>query len=326
MDAFAKSMDNYFIPTKKSHNEHLHKKGGNSITPANMIIGCYCVILADTAFSNLGTSGFHNKNHTFASNMGVWCYILNAIEIIFLIGAFIMLFEFSRFGLSGFKIKIQPTDPKNRMLSIFVLLSWVVAINLLINTTMYYYKYNIPDSAIGGAGFLNVIRFLLIIYVFFPFVWNLGAKEETGIPEFHGGRVVFMIYLLLTIILSGFGHGKSNLRISGIVIACIMFISMFAIKSQLGNSNSLSSTINKKMNNNFIRTTFKTKKKSTEDLIHMNPNEEDYRKLKQKLVKEQQYVGREGEDNPIAQNKIEEEEKKKTYRVSRKTTECFLSR
>ena len=261
MDAFAKSMDKYFIPVKLGSDSIRSKKGGTDTlmqetTNVNEVIIFLTVFLIlaliDIGITNVVSNAFiakSDKEHTAIATRGIenhgakGAFAFSALEIICLVFIFFMYFiDIKNFPILNWKTDFSGGNPVAASLitTIFVLCSWILALNLMTNIILLAQVENNKDNLnVNAAGILNFFRYMFLILgavlVYF------ASNEDNKIPGIVLSILIFIDLIIAIVAMAVADHTASLViliitAIAGFFYAVYMLFTEMKKKKNIENN------------------------------------------------------------------------------------------
>ena len=225
MDAFAKSMDKYFIPVKLGSDSITRKKGGADTegegSPETFLYYIFIFLLfaiVDIGISNIVSNAFMKSTsaikasrgtatHTAEKNGGICSFVFGSAAEIALI---ILMFYVAVKGTA--KPKYCMWNPTyHKYLPLFIFCSWILALNLMTNIVLVSQTLNVM-----AAGILNFFRLAFIGYIAYLLMTNYDEGGKTY------GKIILGIFIFEIIIAIIMLATKS--MTAGIILMVVMFI------------------------------------------------------------------------------------------------------
>jgi len=223
MNAFAKSMDNYFVPTKSTYKintiEHQKRGGGEDSSPTQWILYTIVFAMIDMAISNIVANAFFTSFEStpgkdigthkaesigagfslFFSALEIICVLLLFNTLIRTAFSFKTLFTFTE-KISGYAITYGP---------MFLILSWMVALNLMTNLVLLSTNLNV-----AAASILNFFRIFFLVVVIMQYrnvnhhVWIyllafLGLEVLIGVIAILAKGTLLKAFMVFVICMAG---------------------------------------------------------------------------------------------------------------------------
>jgi hypothetical protein len=223
MNAFAKSMDNYFVPTKSTYKintiEHQKRGGGEDISPTRWILYTIVFAMIDMAISNIVANAFFTSfestpgkdigTHKAESIGAGFSLFFSALEIICVLLLFNTLIRTEFNFKTLFKFTEKTLSPAITYGPMFLILSWMVALNLMTNLVLLSTNLNV-----AAASILNFFRIFFLVVVIMQYrnvdhhVWIyllafLGLEVLIGVIAILAKGTLLKAFMVFVICMAG---------------------------------------------------------------------------------------------------------------------------